>query len=229
MTWCIASYNIRLGLERGLDAVASVLAGIDADVIALQEVGHYWTMGQHVDMADRVACGAGYPYAVFAGALFEEGGAYGIALLSRWPITAWRKTMLPARDDEQRVVLRATLATPEPVDLWTTHLSIAPYDREQQLGWLAAAMGVDAPDILLGDLNTLPSDPLLLALPLEATWPDPSPPTYPTRAPRETLDHVLLGPRVEALEPARAHEVDASDHLPVSVLAKPRGGGFLAA
>ena len=229
MTWCIASYNIRLGLEQGLDAVASVLATIGADVVALQEVGHYWTMGQHVDMAERVARNAGYPDAVFAGALFEEGGAYGIALLSRWPIVRWRKSLLPVRDDEQRVLLRARLDSPSPIDLWATHLSIAPYDREHQLRWLAAEMAVETPDLLVGDLNTGPADPLLQALPLDPTWPDPSPATYPTRAPTQTLDHVLVGPRLAAVEPARAYGVEASDHLPVSVRVKPKAGSFLAA
>jgi endonuclease/exonuclease/phosphatase family metal-dependent hydrolase len=217
MIWRIASYNIRLGLERGLDAVATELRERSADVVALQEVGSYWTMGGPVDMAEHLADAAGYPHRVFVGALFEDGGAYGIALLSRWAITGVDKTELPRRDDEQRVLLRATLASPTPLSLWTTHLSIAVHDRAEQLRWLAAAMAEEAPDILVGDLNTVPSDPLLRALALEPTWPEPAPRTYPTRAPDETLDHILLGSRLRAVEPARAWQSDASDHLPVTV------------
>ena len=68
---------------------------------------------------------AGLTHHFFAGALFEGGGAYGIALLSRFAMRGIQVTELPRISDEQRVLLTANL--PEPgATIWTMVQMVAP-------------------------------------------------------------------------------------------------------
>lgn len=210
--------------ERWSDAAAA----LDVDVLAVQEVDHRLPRSGGVDqtsvLAERLR-GDGPAWAArFAAAVHGTPGtsagvrraapvpgdrpeepSYGIALLSRHPVTAWRELRLgPSRvrlpmplgagrrvvwvPDEPRAALAAVVAAPGgPVGVVTTHLSFAPLRARAQLRevvrWCA---DLPRPLVLLGDLN-LP--PRLVA---SAGTAAVCAPTHPAHRPRVQLDHVLL-------------------------------------
>ena len=76
----LSSYNIRLCLEQGVDAVAHEIRSLAPDIIALQEVGMFWRMGPPGDLTQQLAARSGLRHHIFVPALYHEDGAYGIAL-----------------------------------------------------------------------------------------------------------------------------------------------------
>lgn len=216
----LISFNIRLGLDSSIDAIADWLASQNADIIALQEVGKHWIMGDGSDQSARIASRLGL-HARYIPAIFENVGAaqYGIALFSRYPFGATRRVNLPQLDDEPRVLFAAEIAAPRPFWVFTTHLSIKPRDRSAQLLLTADLIAAQqAPALLLGDLNTTPDTEefrsLLTRTGLHDCQSD-NLPTYPTRAPRERLDHILASVAFAAHVPVSRQLADLSDHVPV--------------
>ena len=131
--------------------------------------------------------------------------AYGIALLSRHPVTDWQVVRLPplpvrvpyrwpgARRlswvrDEQRVALLATVASPlGPLRVAATHVSFLRLSGSRQVRHLLRS--ADRLDLLLGDLN-LPPGP---ATRLTGMRPLVAAGTFPVDRPRTQIDHVLAG------------------------------------
>lgn len=222
----VVSYNIRLGVESSLRRVAAAVgAGGVPDVLALQEVGDRWNMGERVDQARAIADHLGLAHAVFAGALVDEdGGRYGIALCARWPLAEVGVECLPRIDDEQRVMLRATLAHPAgAVGLINTHLSIRDVERLEQARVVgAAAAGIDGPVVVLGDLNDRPGTATVgaargaLVDAFAAVGEGPAE-TFSVVEPHRCIDYVFCG---EGLSPTAARverAATASDHFPLRV------------
>jgi endonuclease/exonuclease/phosphatase family metal-dependent hydrolase len=249
----LAGVNAASGLDRATGTVSAqrlgeAVARLGADVVAVQEVDHLLPRSGTVDQAAVVAaaCAGSGPVWThrFAAAVdgtpgdprtFSSAGrthpdraSYGVALLSRWEVTAWDELRLaPSRarlpvalppgsarrvlwaPDEQRVALAAVLATPAgPLSVVCTHLSFSPLRAVGQLrrvvAWSAA---LPRPLVLVGDLN-LPG-----RLPARVTgWrPLTRAATYPSTGPRVQLDHVLADGDVRVVG-ARTEQV-GSDHL----------------
>lgn len=144
-------------------AITATLCRIDADVVALQEVwGEVGGTNQAAVLADEL----GYEH-VFVPAVDDGTLAFGLAVLSRWPIAATAARPLPSRPDvdELRVALEAEIAGPRgPFEVYTTHLNWR-FDqsdvRQLQVRALAemvaASDGRTYPPIVCGDFN---ADPL---------------------------------------------------------------------
>ncbi|WP_050758093.1 endonuclease/exonuclease/phosphatase family protein [Xylanimonas cellulosilytica] len=170
--------------------------------------------------------------------------AYGIALISRYPVRQWRQVRLPLGSpwlfgrlqlgtDQPRVAVCAVVETPDgPLTVVTTHLSSGSTWNQTQLRWLAERLrGAPRPLVLMGDLN------LRGSVPTELTgWRDlVEIDTYPRHRPWIGIDHVLVddvapavgepidpgaphpGGRVHSLAPARAVDLGISDHCAVVV------------
>jgi endonuclease/exonuclease/phosphatase family metal-dependent hydrolase len=144
-------------------AIAATLRRIDADVVALQEV---WAEVGGPNQAQLLADELGYEHAFAPG--FDDGEvAFGLAVLSRWPIVASSAQSLPTQPgvDELRVALTAEIDGPHgPFEIYTTHLNWR-FDqsdvRQLQVRALAemvaASDGRTYPAIVCGDFN---ADPL---------------------------------------------------------------------
>lgn len=153
--------------------------------------------------------------------------AYGIALLSRYPVRAWRQYRLPLGSpwllgrlqlggDEPRVALAAVIETPDgPLTVVTTHLSAWKQQNRVQLRHLVELLA-DAPRplVLLGDLNIRADEPAAIT-----GWRDlVGVETFPRHRPWLRLDHVLVdGARGADDGAARALDLGISDHLAVVV------------
>jgi endonuclease/exonuclease/phosphatase family metal-dependent hydrolase len=104
-----ASWNMRAARSASLDAVAEVIAQIDPDVIALQEVDVGVLRTGRVDQPALLAQRLGYHHA-FAASIEYQGGVYGLAVLSRLPFRRVERLWLDAEGSyEPRIALDTTL------------------------------------------------------------------------------------------------------------------------
>jgi len=226
----VATYNILHASLKGLEAIADVFRGIDPDLVALQEVDRGVPRSGSVDQPAWLGDRLGLHHA-FATAVPWEGGEYGLAILSRFPILGTRAVHLPSRailaladGAEPRVLLSATVDAPGgPLTFGSTHLGLHPTERILQAEAIAAQLTRRQRTLLCGDLNEGHTEPAYLrltgaglvdclgecgALPLR---------TYPSHAPTIGIDHVLRSADLPVPSRARAVETNASDHLPVVV------------
>ena len=242
----VATFNIlngRTPSDREVDfgVFQESIASLDADVLALQEVDRSQPRSGGVDLTalaaeamgavDQrfVAALSGSPGATWIAANGREhpdAAAYGIALLSRHPVSAWEVIRLPTlhtrvpmwfRDsrlplmvrDEPRVAVAAVVETPDGVlTVANTHLSFVPWWGGRQLRALVTALsGVERPLILTGDLNMSPGR----ATGITGMRSMVKAPTFPVDAPREQLDHVLSDHAWQTVK-GEARRLPISDH-----------------
>ncbi|GAB3360940.1 endonuclease/exonuclease/phosphatase family protein [Modestobacter lapidis] len=243
----LATFNILHGRSLADDRVdvdrfAAAIADLDADVLALQEVDRDQPRSHHTDLtavaADAmgapahrfVASIAGTPGATWMAATGTEQpgtAAYGIALLSRYPVSSWQVVRLPTvpfrfplwlREprklimvhEEPRTAVVAVVETPHgAVTVVNTHLSFVPGWNRVQLSRLRRdLMAFPGPLVLLGDLNMTPPTPATVTgyRTLAAEH------TFPVQTPDRQLDHVLLRGEIGAVTATESRALPLSDH-----------------
>jgi endonuclease/exonuclease/phosphatase family metal-dependent hydrolase len=232
-------YNIHAGWDasgkENLDRVAEVVRTTRADVVLLQEVDRYTTRSGRVDQLARLASATSMR-AAFGKTLDYQGGAYGIAILTRWPIARDSLYHLPVSPAQQRAggsyeprgVLHAVIRSPYgEVHVFNTHLDASADDHyRMQEARTATQLGEAAREsggvLLGGDLNATPESAVLSFF-RSRGWIDPwtscgrrNPEgrTYPAHSPVRRIDYLLADTRWSCRE-AVVLESDASDHSPV--------------
>ena len=224
-TYTVMTYNIRVGISTSLAEIAAAIRAIGVpDVLALQEVGLRWRMGESVNQAAVIGAAIGLPYHAFAGALLDapSGGRFGVALVSRYPLDGVHTLNLPRETDEQRIVLRARVAAPTPFVVLNSHLSVALPERlaqAQQLAMMAAAER--EPLVVLGDFNDRPGTPTINTIMTDLTdcfdAAGAGPPeTFSVADPHRRIDYIGVGNGACPGDLARVERTArASDHFPL--------------
>jgi len=240
VTLRIVTYNVHscVGLDGRLSIprIANVLARIDADVVALQELDVNRMRSGRRDQAHELARLLGMDNVIFHPAISSTDEHYGDAILSRRPIRLIRAAELPGRtlgkhrEPRGAIWARLELAGLD-VDLINTHLGLSAEERSLQaadlLGpdWTGHVERGDAA-ILLGDFNAAPDTAAYRALAAEfqdcqtAVAGRPPERTWFSPWPLARIDHVFFrGPlvvrSVRVLRNLRT--TVASDHLPLVV------------
>jgi endonuclease/exonuclease/phosphatase family metal-dependent hydrolase len=227
-TFRVATYNIHR--SRGLDGrtnparIAEVIRGIDADVIALQEViGAGPTSQGHAEEIGALA-GMGW---VMAPTRHLRGCLFGNVVLSRHPITHHAQYDLSWKTCEPRCCQRVDISFgSDTLHLYNVHLGTAFLERRHQAGRLTAILHdrrVGVPKIVLGDFNewmkglaTSMLSERLQSIDLRKHLKRRR--TYPGVFPVLHLDHIYYegAVEVEKLELPRTRlALMASDHLPL--------------
>jgi endonuclease/exonuclease/phosphatase family metal-dependent hydrolase len=199
----------------------------------LQEVDRNTERSGAVDQVAVLAQLTGY-HGAFGRTLYYQGGEYGIAVLSRWPVTADTLYSLPvappqpraAGSYEPRGALHAVIEAPNGgIQLLNTHLDASPADhyRLQEVDTLTRLVNQLAAQgsvLLGGDLNATPESVVLHRI-TEGRWRDAwkfcgqgTGFTYPAQAPVKRIDYLVL-PSSLKCDSARVISTDASDHRPV--------------
>ncbi|MCU1285977.1 MAG: Endonuclease/exonuclease/phosphatase [Acidobacteriales bacterium] len=229
----IATYNIHKC--RGMDArvrperIAEVIAGLDADVIALQEVVRGKQDADQLRVIARSLRGFHYCF----GETRKIGGAdYGNAILSRFPIAAHQHYDITASWREPRGCLRADLEIKGKkkllLRLFNAHLGTGYIERRRQAQILVDRKMLGNPKfagnrIMLGDFNEWTPGLTTKLLGAHLKSADLRPymrrvKTYPGMLPFMHLDHIYFDPVFElsniTLCRTKLAKV-ASDHLPL--------------
>lgn len=218
----VMTYNIRNG--RGLDnhvdvaRIASVIAGFDPHLVALQEVDVCRPRSGTVDQAVELAGLLGMT-SCFEACIESGSERYGIATLGKLPALSPRSIELPIRSGRRSEPRRALLTRHDwngvAIEMMNTHLSVLPRERGAQAAALTAALEGEHV-IVAGDFNCTPWSAPFRALAYHLR-PASRSRTWPSRMPLLPLDHILL----RGLEVVRAGAWtagaarQASDHLPV--------------
>jgi endonuclease/exonuclease/phosphatase family metal-dependent hydrolase len=133
---------------------ASVIKGLGADLVALQEVDYKTRRSGGKDQAKELATRAGYPYYAFGKSMSYDGGQFGNAILSKYPLTCIVTYPISKVSGEPRCLLTAVATLPDgkKVRLGSTHLGLIQAERMVGVG-VAASLPSDLPRLVGGDLN----------------------------------------------------------------------------
>ncbi|HVG64144.1 MAG TPA: endonuclease/exonuclease/phosphatase family protein [Hyalangium sp.] len=232
MELTLVSYNIHSGIGTDgrfdLRRVGEVLREIDADVIALQEVGDFRGKTSREDQPEHLADLLGMHMA-FGPNVVRQGRRYGNAVLSRLPILKSKNYDLSVHRREPRGALRCDLELSEgrQLHVFCLHLGLSLGERRQQESLLLSADILrDAvrrdPVVVCGDFNYWGNKPVPALVrraihdaALELRAPAR---TYPSRLPLLRLDRIFvdMGVRPLTIRPHRSSLASlASDHLPL--------------
>jgi endonuclease/exonuclease/phosphatase family metal-dependent hydrolase len=217
-----------------LARVADVVRAAGADVVLLQEVDRGTRRSGGVDQPATLARLTGY-HAAFGRTLDYDGGQYGIAVLSRWPVRRDTLVHLPIDPPQERAggsyeprgAQQVTLDAPRgPLAVVNTHLDASRDDgyRRQEIRTvlaIARAAGAGGVPVLVGgDFNAEPGSAphaAALAAGLRDAWTEcgrGDALTYPEDRPVKRIDYLYLTGAARCDE-ARVIESRASDHRPV--------------
>lgn len=102
------TYNIKAGRFHpdGLEAVARCIEAMAPDIVALQEVDRGAARSEGVDQPTWLGERLGLGSAFGCSFILPDGGEYGNALLSRWPISAVETVALPQPADDAQPWVR---------------------------------------------------------------------------------------------------------------------------
>jgi endonuclease/exonuclease/phosphatase family metal-dependent hydrolase len=217
MTWNIHGVYGR-NPRFALDAVIALIARHDPDVIALQEIDSRRPRAAGLEEPFRALQSALGGYGVEAKSITAADGAYGQALISRWPIRNPEVHDISYKEREPRRVIRCEVVAPDvSARVIATHLGLSIAERRGQARALVELIGpASGITIVLGDFNDwfwVGSVRKVLAAHLPARS---RARTFPSRCPLFRFDRIYCRPvaalvRVGTDPAARA----LSDHLPV--------------
>ncbi len=225
----VMTYNIHVGvgMDKKLDLqrIADVINAAKPDLVGLQEVDRGVKRTEGKDEIVELAAMTRMEYA-FAPNLDYQGGKYGVAILSRFPIKSTEHRMFEnKREAERRGMLRVEVEVEgKRLHFATTHLDYQfedgrLFETEQLLKFLE---GVKGPAILVADLNDVPTGSAykLMRTKFDDAWLTSRVAgdgfSYPADKPSKRIDHIFY--RANARMRAKKSwviETLASDHIPV--------------
>jgi endonuclease/exonuclease/phosphatase family metal-dependent hydrolase len=223
----VLTYNIHHGEGMdellGLERIAALIREVDPDLVALQEVDSVTNRTEQVDQAAELGRLTGMIPA-FGRFMPYDGGAYGMAILSRWPILESTNIRLPD-GEEPRTSLAITVDVPESerrLRFVGIHFYRTAEERLAQVKSLEAAMGETAtPIVWAGDFNSTPESEVMQYL--SGNWKilekGEDRLTFSSYEPEREIDFVLVSPdsSFSLLGQMVLDEPVASDHRPVVV------------
>jgi len=231
-------YNVHAGKDaagkESVQRISSVVKSVDPDIVLFQEVDKGTKRSGGVDQPAEYARLTGL-HVAFGQSLDYDGGGYGIAILSRWPIRRNTTIHLPVDppqersggSHEPRVAMSVRIDAPfGPLELFNTHIDASGEDRWrlQEIKTIErivkTALNGDARILLGGDFNSTPESSVqeeLRASAFRDAWPTCGVGeglSYPADVPRKRIDYLFLPSGFECMS-ARVIDTDASDHRPV--------------
>jgi endonuclease/exonuclease/phosphatase family metal-dependent hydrolase len=224
----VMTFNIHHGEGRdrqiNLERIAALIKQEKADIVALQEVDKGVGRTARRDLIAELAALTGMT-GVFSNNFHFQGGQYGNAILTRFPVLDRKNThYLMLNTNEQRGVLQLVLdAHGKKVLIMDTHIDYRPQDEERLLNVAELRQIVAStklPVIICGDFNSTPeSRPHQLmsrfvsdAWELSGKGPGFS---FPSGRPDRRIDYIWISTNSIAPVNIWVPVTEASDHCPV--------------
>lgn len=213
-----------------IDAIAKAIKDQNPDLVALQEVDVNTGRSGKFNQAEEIAKKLGMNF-FFAKAIDYDGGDYGVAILSKYPMSDTKISRLPTEAStkgEPRVLATAKITLPngKMVFFGSTHLDAQKEDtnREIQIREINRISSDEKlPFIIAGDFNAAPGSVVINTLDKQFTRScQPCDFTSPVINPRKTIDFIAFAPKSKFISMS-THVVPeryASDHLPVLAVLK---------
>ena len=214
----VMTYNIKVG-DYGLDKVINVIKQHKPDIIAIQEVDIDTARSGKVNQLEILKAQLNMPYGFFSKAKNHDGGQYGIALLSKYPLSLISATSYQSQSGENRIYQQAKVNIDgNEVTIFNTHLIRSDSSiRKKQIDELySVATKQTGPVIVMGDFNDQSSamnsfkNMFISAFPQENTYKS------------EKIDYIFLSKSLfDSSSLVSKIEISpltksASDHFPVS-------------
>jgi endonuclease/exonuclease/phosphatase family metal-dependent hydrolase len=215
------TFNIRhaLGMDDRVDLerIHTIIAQLDANVVALQEVDRFMSRSGHVDQVAELARALQMDWR-YAASLRHGRSEYGNAVLSKLRIAEDEVIFFPG-ERERRSLLKVKLDTPFGlIGVMTTHLGVTERDRIRQMPMLIAQlMKEEIPSILMGDFNMESNHDLMEGL-CRFGWKEVKldDTKYGTVIGGGTVDHIFVR-ELQNVSKAYSFATAASDHSVVIV------------
>jgi endonuclease/exonuclease/phosphatase family metal-dependent hydrolase len=226
----VVTYNIHtcVGVDRRYDPsrIGAVLREIDADIACLQEVDARRRIDRHPDQWAYLGQATGCRVVTGAG-IGANGGRFGNAILTRFPVLAARAIDLTVAGYEPRSAIDADILIGEHVlRVVATHFGLHATERRLQASRLMTALGEPAAPnrreahavLLMGDLNEWRGRSGAIRSLDRRLGPSAAARTFPSWMPVLALDRIYTN------GPAVVRDVSvyrsplariASDHLPL--------------
>lgn len=222
----VMTYNIHA--TRGMDKVynaeriANVILDQEPDLVALQEVDQLTERSGHVDVLAVLKEKTGL-YGVFVKTFNYQGGEFGDAILSRFPIIETKTFHLPSRPEyEPRVMMMISCVNDkgDTLHFYNTHLDHhgEDSDRPMQMEKIVSVIKNDEHKVILaGDFNCQPGSIPLNQLDKLLKRSPSTENTYPSDKPESMIDHIYYTD-MRGITLCKLNVIDermASDHRPV--------------
>lgn len=224
--WCVTTWNVHGSEQPDVESVARAIAVEAPDVVVLQEIREHQADALARSLSMRYSWALKHsPYTRLWRSRSE-----GMAIMTPHALGAPGHTEIsegqPMRSWRRRIAQWALIGRPDRSMVMAYNLHLSPHE-DAEARWMearrvreiVASIGDDPLPVVAGDFNDADEPMIVAELPgLEHLVP---PPTNPSEAPHQLLDHVLLP--VEAADvavtvPAGGSEwAQLSDHLPLTV------------
>ncbi len=223
----ILAYNIHHG--EGMDEVvdleriAAIVRSLEPDFVALQEVDSMVARTGDVDQATVLAELTGMT-AHFGDFMPYQGGQYGMAVLSSWPVTESQNYRLPDGEEPRSAlsIVATSPTTGRSFRLVGIHFYRTQEERLAQAERLNDHLATDSlPTVLAGDFNSEPEGVVMdyLARQWHIVPKGEDNLTFSSFDPFKEIDFMLLRPesRFRVLDQFLLDEPVASDHRPLVI------------
>lgn len=223
------TYNIHHGAphnstEISLENIAAVILKSEASVVAIQEMDRFTKRSGNVDQGAELARLLNME-AYFSKSIDHEGGEYGIALFSKYPLVSTQRFDLPmAMPGEQRSLALAKVRLPNGKEFYfgSTHLDLNVPNRTAQAKELKEIeKSLNAPLVIGGDFNAVPTSEEMILLKESfsiSCLEEGCPFTSPAHHPRRAIDFFVYNSKFRDIFRFKSSEAMigemASDHIP---------------
>lgn len=208
-----------------IDAIAKAIRNQNPDLVALQEVDVNTIRSGKFNQAEEIAKRLGMSF-FFAKAIDHEGGDYGVAILSKYPMNESKIIRLPTEvstKGEPRILATAKITLPggKIIRFGSTHLDAQreAVNRELQIKEINRITADEKlPFIIAGDFNAAPGSTVIDLLDQSFTRScQQCEFTIPVINPNKTIDFIAYTPKSKFSVQSTTviPERYASDHLPV--------------
>jgi len=227
------TYNIFSGrtLDGSYDLEGKIetIREVNPDILGLNEVHLNTRHSNFTSQTETIGEALGMSHRFFARAIDHNGGQYGIALLSRYPILSCECVPIPDSYDEQgnhpesRVHIRAEIdLNGRKIQVLTSHYGLSAAEQEHAVAETLRLKNPSLPTLFMGDLNAQDTDAVMA--PLFANFRDAACTltgadklTFRSDNPTIRIDYIFHTPEF-TVENVKVLPSTAPDHRPVAAV-----------